>query len=432
MANYRQLMSTLISVEEDNVTLPTVDTAQLEVEIAQDENKIETAVDVVENSEEVVENLEEQIEVNETLLENAPEQITDEVVATSQEMFAYNLGKLGFSIESVMKRKMSVEAAISPAEKLRVSTEGLKDVATKVKDNIKAFFAKIWNWIKEVANKVKMWISSKWNKNKKTEMFDDLNNIDKALTEEDLKRIFAGTGVEINTKFHELPAILEKKLGMYYLGIDNYDLLKFSKKHTEYINALMSQIDIIFNEVLKRYRNSSYDMNIPVFKDTTFTKELMDSNLKIFDNLEKTGMVCFVVTSAHVFTVTLVGNSLKQRGLEYQAEAALMAKVSVGELVVSVNKNFVDSKLMRQAIDTEFLNLQKQEQFIDKLQNYTKSLENMLKSSSVEAVDMNNMKVLLSYILPATIDTIKDTNNILSLYEYLIKKYNGVVEDAKK
>ena len=162
MGLYRDMIRQTISLEEIENETTLVDVpveavaADPEAETIVEE-KIEPAVEIVEEAISVAEDLEEQIEVNEELIDNQPEAITDEVVATSREMFAYSLGRLNWSREQMKHIKMGVEAASTPVAKLRVSTESMKDTVKNIAAKIWEAIKKVGEWLKKAA----LWIKSK-------------------------------------------------------------------------------------------------------------------------------------------------------------------------------------------------------------------------------------------------------------------------------
>lgn len=162
MGLYRDMIRQTISLEEIENETTLVDVpveavaADPEAETIVEE-KIEPAVEIVEEAISVAEDLEEQIEVNEELIDNQPEVITDEVVATSREMFAYSLGRLNWSREQMKHIKMGVESASTPVAKLRISTESMKDTVKNIAAKIWEAIKKVGEWLKKAA----LWIKSK-------------------------------------------------------------------------------------------------------------------------------------------------------------------------------------------------------------------------------------------------------------------------------
>ena len=87
------------------------------------------------------------------------------------------MGKIGVSREEYNSRRLSLESSLPARERLRLSNEGLKEMAKTVWEKIKAAFKWIWEKLKELGRKIASFFGL--NKKKAMEKADDaLENID--------------------------------------------------------------------------------------------------------------------------------------------------------------------------------------------------------------------------------------------------------------
>ena len=144
-----------MAADPDTQELDTVDTSddlavsEAEAEITADNESIDEAV-------EVSEELQEQSESNEEALEN-PEEVTEEQVEVAEECLKMNLARLGFVDmykEANSQFKLAHESYSSPAERLQVAQEGIKETIGKIIEMIRNIFRKIIMWFKKMYAKL--------------------------------------------------------------------------------------------------------------------------------------------------------------------------------------------------------------------------------------------------------------------------------------
>lgn len=124
------------------------------MEFVEEANGVEQDIVTFEESEEAVKELEDQVVENEGMLENNPENITEEIVAVAQEKYFITAAKLGYPVEDLMRNRISIESAKeSPVQALRLSTEGVKETLKRMLEAIKNFFQKIGEAIRKLIAK---------------------------------------------------------------------------------------------------------------------------------------------------------------------------------------------------------------------------------------------------------------------------------------
>ncbi len=134
-------------VEAADVVEAEEETAAL-VESQQD---AEQQVATLEDAEVVADDLEDQLEEQEKIIEEKPEEVTEDTVAIAQEAMVISLTKLGMPYEEIRSYRVSLEANDStPLQKFQVCTESLKDALVKVKDGIVNAVKAIINQIKKL------------------------------------------------------------------------------------------------------------------------------------------------------------------------------------------------------------------------------------------------------------------------------------------
>ena len=156
-----------VSLEEDTATIvdeavanggdepveatDVVEAEQETADLVESQKVAEDQVATLEDAEVVADDLEDQLEEQEQILEEKPEEVTEDTVAVAQESIAISLTKLGMKYEDIMARRISFEAnGSTPLQKFQVCTEDLKDVLTKIKDNIIATVRTIVNQLKKL------------------------------------------------------------------------------------------------------------------------------------------------------------------------------------------------------------------------------------------------------------------------------------------
>lgn len=166
MANFRNFKDMKLALEEETTELndgmaadgtieidEVITMEEVAEELTELTSEIESGNDVIEDSIEVAENLETQVEGNTQLIEESPEEITEDIVVASQEHFIANLGKLHYDLSDITRVHVSMEESVSPVVKLKLSTENISDALVAIWDNIKQFFARIGAAIRKYIQK---------------------------------------------------------------------------------------------------------------------------------------------------------------------------------------------------------------------------------------------------------------------------------------
>lgn len=191
-------------VEAADVVEAEEETAAL-VESQQD---AEQQVATLEDAEVVADDLEDQLEEQEKIIEEKPEEVTEDTVAIAQEAMVISLTKLGMPYEEIRSYRVSLEANDStPLQKFQVCTESLKDALVKVKDGIV-------NAVKAIINQIKkLWQNA-------SIFFDrSAKTADKLIAE--LKNVTGNVNAD-----DALIAKVNGKFGGWFLIAGNYDFEK--------------------------------------------------------------------------------------------------------------------------------------------------------------------------------------------------------------
>lgn len=136
-----------------NSVVDTIIESNVVSEVRQEESSIEQASEAIDNSIEVLGDLREQHSSTQDLLENKPEEVTDEVVAVAQEQFYITLNKL----DNLTYYKGSISNELSantPLEKLRLTHEGIGDMLSSVVNGIINAIKKIIDWIGNIIKNI--------------------------------------------------------------------------------------------------------------------------------------------------------------------------------------------------------------------------------------------------------------------------------------
>ena len=134
---------------------------EAEAEVAEINNAIEAENEVIEENQEIAEELEEVAEANETLINEAPEQVTPEQVVAAEQAFVHALGRARLNRGEMLKirqySKVSHESMVnSPLQSLRVTQEGIKDFLRNLWDQIKTLIGKVVGTIQKLFQKAKL------------------------------------------------------------------------------------------------------------------------------------------------------------------------------------------------------------------------------------------------------------------------------------
>lgn len=133
---------------------------EAEAEVAELNGAIEAENEVIEENQEVAEELEEVAEANETLINEAPEQVTPEQVVAAEQAFVHAIGRARLNRKEMMEIRRSTavsfeSASASPLQALRVTQEGIKDFLRNLWDQIKTLIGKVVGAIQKLFQKVK-------------------------------------------------------------------------------------------------------------------------------------------------------------------------------------------------------------------------------------------------------------------------------------
>lgn len=146
-----------ISVEEDQVEttdkVTEVDTEEV-VEVVNDQNELDHMVESTEEAFEVQEDLQEQVIKNEETLNNT-EPVEETDIQASQESFAYAVGRLRLPKEYIKDNTFGFESSTNNNERLKISTEGIKEFLVKIWEGIKKMFKKIGDFFKMLWLRIK-------------------------------------------------------------------------------------------------------------------------------------------------------------------------------------------------------------------------------------------------------------------------------------
>ena len=159
-------------VEEQSVGEVLEDTrevTELQADIEQDNVAME-------EGEETIADLQKQVEENETVIEEKPEEVTEEMVQASNEALTIALASLRATKEDIKYYSLSQESGSSALERLKLSTESIKDVISEIIAKIRMFFKTVFTKIKQLVVKVQV-MFSKIGKRAK-ELKDKVNSSD--------------------------------------------------------------------------------------------------------------------------------------------------------------------------------------------------------------------------------------------------------------
>lgn len=162
------------------------DAVESETQAIETEEEIaEVAEDIAttEEAEETADELQEQIEKNEKAIEN--NEVTEDTVAVAQERFYDSISNIRCLKEySAIKSRYSAESYASPVEKLRLSTEGVKEFVVELIERIKLAFLKIKELIKKLYVKFVVMMTNVEKKAKA--LIKELDNLKDAKSEVEL------------------------------------------------------------------------------------------------------------------------------------------------------------------------------------------------------------------------------------------------------
>ena len=133
-----------IANEDDSLSV-----LETDAEIQKDDESVNEAM-------EVVDEMSVNVDINEEALSD-PSSVTEEQVEAAQECLKYNMAVLGMAEhykDFSNKVKVGHESYSSPAERLQIAQEGLKETIAKIIEWIKNIFRKIAVWFKKMYAKL--------------------------------------------------------------------------------------------------------------------------------------------------------------------------------------------------------------------------------------------------------------------------------------
>ena len=231
---------------------------EAEAEVADINQAIESENEVIEENQEVAEELEEVSEANETLIEQAPEQVTPEQVVAAEQAFVHAIGRARLNRKEMMEIRrghtVSFESAnASPLQALRVTQEGIKDFLRNLWDQIKTLIGKVIGAIQKLFQKVKLMFAGLEKKVKALKSFAKNNKTisisQDGLTElartapffcyfKDVKSLIQGL------KFASFPSIVQNLAGSAgKLSAGNFGIVQIITSLTGGFLAQSKQID---------------------------------------------------------------------------------------------------------------------------------------------------------------------------------------------
>lgn len=235
-------------------------TQEIRAEIEADQAAVEEAVSVIED-------LDKQVNNNEALLKR-PETVTDDIVAMSQEAFITTIGRLHYSKDDV--KTISIESNLNSVEKLRLSTEGIKEF-------IADLFRKIKDLIMSMINKIKMLYYS-FNEDRLKKKIVELRSIANATLKSD---------IEISSE------MINKYIPSYYSLCKNIDYLKLREVFSpdriiEDVKQLATEfktaVEKAGNKTEIKVKNDSLYKNIlKKLRTQQFAINIKDSSILIYD-----------------------------------------------------------------------------------------------------------------------------------------------------
>ena len=149
--------NSFFTYEDAEVQVDSADPAEVEANITEEvtlDNEIQNDTATIEDADAVVSDLQTQADDATTLIEQAPEEVTEEIAQEANKKFILCLGRLGAGHYDLHHISMGNESHSTPLAKLTATREGIWQT-------IKEFFAKIWRWIKDIVSKIYQFIKVK-------------------------------------------------------------------------------------------------------------------------------------------------------------------------------------------------------------------------------------------------------------------------------
>lgn len=143
---------------QDPTQVSEVTVAAIEDDIQHLDSEITREVQVYEANEEALTNLQDTVAEQEQVIQETPEQVTEDNIQVAQECLAHSLGKLGINYKTFQVQRLSVETHKNfPVDKLKITLEGIKEVIANIIERIKAVFRRIAEFFKELYYKAVMY-----------------------------------------------------------------------------------------------------------------------------------------------------------------------------------------------------------------------------------------------------------------------------------
>lgn len=237
------------------------DAVESETQAIETEEEIaEVAEDIAttEEAEETADELQEQIEENEKAIEN--NEVTEDTVAVAQERFYDSISNIRCLKEySAIKSRYSAESYASPVEKLRLSTEGVKEFVVELIERIKLAFLKIKELIKKLYVKFVVMMTNVEKKAKA--LIKELDNLKDAKSEVEL----SGEQVEKVTNLFKCflaAGVIKstKDLGKVVDTVNNVktDLTNFANDLISATLETESRVDVMTKLAVTKNANAIY------------------------------------------------------------------------------------------------------------------------------------------------------------------------------
>lgn len=197
--------------EVEQSSTPVADAIESENSAVELNNEVTTFEDHCEQQNEAIDTvteLQEQVDEQEEVLENNPEEVTDQTVEVAQEQFYITMNKITnlgyYGSAGTISHELSAGTSI---ERLKVSCEGIKDFISKVIDKIISFFKAIKDWFVKILQKIGLLKDN----NKKIE--ETLNNLP------DSKQV---NKEKLEEEIEKEPESYNETFGFYGLNLDYF------------------------------------------------------------------------------------------------------------------------------------------------------------------------------------------------------------------
>lgn len=135
-----------------------INTTEVEIAIEDEASGIKAEVDAINTANDAVSDLTEQVAIEEELLEN-PDDLTEEVAEITQDTFMFTVSKLRYPKEEY-SNYITTDADYTPAERVAVTLDGVKDFLLRIKEHIVAFFRSIKERIKRLYSKIFVFLAN--------------------------------------------------------------------------------------------------------------------------------------------------------------------------------------------------------------------------------------------------------------------------------